>query len=140
MNIYIYNKLPKEAHEIREVVFVKEQGFCKEFDEMDGFAKHMVLYDGNIAIATCRLFQREIPGDYCIGRIAVMKEYRGKKVGTYLLKAAEEEIKKSGGKRIFLHAQARAEKFYEKQGYNSYGEIDKEEDCLHIWMCKNMLS
>lgn len=138
MEIIIYEELPEEAKEIRETVFVKEQGFHDEFDEIDAYAKHLVLYDDKIPVATCRFFRRELPGDYAVGRIAVRKEYRGKNIGTYLLKEAEDEIKNSGGRRIFLHAQCSARKFYQKQGYSCYGEADLDEDCPHIWMKKKV--
>lgn len=139
MDVRIFEKLPQEAHKIREAVFVEEQGFRDEFDEIDTWAKHLVMYDEKTPIATCRIFRQERPGDYAVGRIAVIKEYRGKNIGTALLKAAENEIKDSGGKRIFLHAQCAAQKFYQKQGYSSYGETDLDENCPHIWMCKEIL-
>ena len=47
MNILIYDTLPDEAAEIRRAVFVEEQGFHNEFDEIDKRAKHIVLYDNN---------------------------------------------------------------------------------------------
>ena len=46
MDIKIYDTLPEEAVRIREVVFVEEQGFQDEFDEIDSYAKHLVLFDG----------------------------------------------------------------------------------------------
>lgn len=136
MYIKTYEHLPKEALKIRETVFVKEQGFHNEFDEIDSYARHLVLFDEKIPIATCRFFRRESCEDYYIGRIAVIKEYRGKNIGASLLKAAEAQIRNLGGKRILLHAQCRAKEFYEKQGYRSYGEIDSEQTCPHIWMYK----
>ena len=36
--IRIYDELPEEASRIRRVVFVEEQGFMEEFDEIDGWA------------------------------------------------------------------------------------------------------
>ena len=138
MNIKIYNTLPMEAQKIRKTVFVEEQGFHEEFDKIDTYAKHLVLYDDEIPIATCRFFERDSSTDYMIGRIAVIKQYRGNNIGSDLLKRAESEIKKLGGKNILLHAQESAREFYEKQGYCSYGEIDFEENCPHIWMCKKI--
>lgn len=138
MHINIYEHLPKEAQIIREKVFIKEQGFHNEFDEIDSYAKHLVLFDEKIPVATCRFFNHESCEDYFIGRIAVIKEYRGKNIGASLLKAAETKIKNIGGKRIFLHAQCRATNFYKKQGYSSYGKIDLEENCPHIWMSKKI--
>lgn len=140
MNVRIYEKLPEEARNIREAVFVEEQGFHDEFDEIDTWAKHLIMYDEKTPIATCRIFRREECEDYAVGRIAVIKEYRGKNIGAALLKAAENEIKNSGGKRISLHAQCAAQKFYQKQGYSSYGETDLDENCPHIWMRKEISS
>ena len=92
----------------------------------------------NVQSLSAVFFARELPGDYVIGRIAVIKEYRGQNIGTYLLKAAETEIEKIGGKKIFLHAQCRVEKFYEKQGYSSFGKIELDEYCPHVWMSKRI--
>lgn len=136
MNVLIYGTLPSEASEIRQSVFVKEQGFQNEFDEIDKHAKHIVLYDNDIPVATCRFFESESAGNYLIGRIAVIKQYRGKNLGSFILKCAEAEIEKCGGKCIFLHAQIGAVKFYEKNGYKQYGEMAFDESCPHFWMCK----
>ncbi len=137
MTIKTYTTLPKEAAEIRQEVFVKEQGFCEEFDSVDKVAYHIVLFTDEKAVATCRYFLNE-NGSYTAGRIAVLKEYRGKKFGSAVLGAAEEQIKQLGGDSVFLHSQLRAAEFYEKLGYSSYGEIDFEEDCPHIWMKKEL--
>ena len=67
MKTMVYDKLPKEAREIRETVFVKEQGFHDEFDELDAAAKHLVLYDEEVPIETCRFFRRKLLGDYTVG-------------------------------------------------------------------------
>lgn len=138
MNFKIYNTLPKEALNIRETVFVEEQGFHDEFDIIDSYAKHLVLYNNKKPIATCRFFKDKSCADYVIGRIAVIKQYRGQNLGLRLLKITESEIDKLDGKRIVLHAQVNAQKFYEKLGYSSYGEVDFEENCPHIWMYKNI--
>ena len=107
-------------------------------DEIDIHANHLILYDNKRPIATCRFFAHGLPEDYVIGRIAVIKEYRGQNIGTYLLKAAETEIKKIGGKRIFLHAQNKVKNFYEKRGYSSFGKIELDEYCPHVWMSKEI--
>ncbi|MDE6869430.1 MAG: GNAT family N-acetyltransferase, partial [Clostridia bacterium] len=75
MEFKTYDKLPGEAKDIRIEVFVKEQGFEEEFDNVDNYATHVVAFDGGRAIATCRYFCQD--GYYLIGRIAVIKEYRG---------------------------------------------------------------
>ncbi|MDE6276118.1 MAG: GNAT family N-acetyltransferase [Clostridia bacterium] len=132
MEFKIYYSLPKEAREIRVKVFVEEQGFQEEFDSVDDYATHILAFDDGRAIATCRYFYQD--GYYLIGRIAVVKEYRGVGLGGKLLEFAKEQIEKSGGKEIRIHAQKRAEGFYQKQGYTSFGDMDYDEGCEHIWM------
>lgn len=137
MEIKFYDALPQEAAEIRIEVFMDEQGFKNEMDDIDSYAEHLVAFDGDRPVGTCRFFKKEgSQNDYMAGRIAVRKEYRGQGIGAELLEAVEKAVKEKGGRRIFLHAQTRAEAFYEKQGYLSYGEIGYEEGCPHIWMYK----
>ena len=58
MSICVYDSLPDEAVEIRENVFVKEQGFEKEFDEIDEKAIHLVMFDEHLQkpVVTCRIY------------------------------------------------------------------------------------
>ena len=137
MEIKFYSTLPEEAAAVRTEVFVEEQGFKNEMDDIDSYAEHVVAFDGDKPVGTCRFFKDDkTENDYIAGRIAVRKEYRGRDIGTELLKAVERAVKEKGGTRVVLHAQVRAKKFYEKQGYQPYGEIGFEEGCPHIWMYK----
>lgn len=138
MIIKEYNNLPEEARKIRNEVFVKEQGFIEEFDEIDDVAKHMVMYEKDQAISTCRIYFNGKKQSFVVGRIAVVKEWRGKNVGAGMLKAAEDTIRRDGGKSIILSAQVRVAEFYEKQGYKKQGAVYLDEECTHIWMKKNM--
>lgn len=136
MEVKIIDTLPDEARYIRTKVFVEEQGFKEEFDSEDKKATHIVLFDEGKAVATCRFFARD--DDFLIGRIAVLKEYRGRHIGAMLIKTAEEEIKKKGGRRLAIHSQKRAKDFYIKQGYVAEGEEDFDEGCPHVWVYKNL--
>lgn len=136
MQIKTYTTLPEEARAIRETVFVNEQGFKEEFDTADQTATHFVLFDGEKPIATSRILTTEEEGTYFIGRIAVLKEYRGQHLGTTIVNAAENYARERGGTKIRLHAQCQAVPFYEKIGYESVSGIDYEEDCPHVWMRK----
>lgn len=51
-----YDHLPEEAVEIRREVFMDEQGYADEFDDVDGRARHIVAFLDGRATATCRLF------------------------------------------------------------------------------------
>ncbi len=136
MQIKAYDTLPEEARAIREIVFVDEQGFKEEFDEADQTATHFVLFDGEKPIATSRILTTEEEGTFFIGRIAVLKEYRGRYLGKMIVNAAEDYARDHGGKKIRLHAQCQAVPFYEKIGYETVSGVDFEEDCPHVWMRK----
>ena len=137
-SVAVYHSLPEEAREIREEVFVREQGFQEEFDEIDGYAVHLVLFCDGTPAAVCRFYTQKEEGGYVFGRLAVRKAYRGRSLGALLLAEAEREIKKAGGRTVRLHAQRQAQPFYEKQGYAAYGETDFDEGCPHVWMEKRL--
>ena len=136
MTIKTYNELPAEAAKIREEVFVREQGFREEFDTVDNSACHIVLFLDGKAVAPCRYFSDG--GSYKVGRIAVLKNYRGRNFGSAVLLEAEKQIAMLGGRSVILHSQLQACGFYEKLGYVPYGEIEPEEGCPHIWMKKEL--
>jgi predicted GNAT family N-acyltransferase len=138
MIIKEYNYLPEEAIKIRNEVFVKEQGFVEEFDEIDDITKHIVLYEKEQPISTCRIYFNIEKQTFVIGRIAVAMEWRGKDIGTKIINIAEDYIKTDGGKSVMLSAQERVAEFYEKQGYKKLGKAYLDEGCPHIWMKKNL--
>ncbi|MCH5321037.1 MAG: GNAT family N-acetyltransferase [Eubacterium sp.] len=138
MEIKEFTGLYDDAILIRQKVFVEEQGFRDEFDEIDKIATHLVAYDNSKPIAVCRFFWSDERGAYLIGRLAVIKEYRGKQLGADILKKAEELVKAKGGKAIELHSQEQATGFYEKQGYTVCSEMEYEEHCPHYWMRKEL--
>ena len=138
MEIKAYDKLPKEAKDIRREVFVDEQGFKNEFDDIDNTAIHLVCYDNEKPIGTARIFYDEELKGYHFGRIAVIKSYRGKGIGRELLNFAEKIVKEKGGSSLSLSAQERVSEFYLKQGYEKQGEPYFDEYCPHIFMTKNL--
>lgn len=128
--------LTEDEKSIREEVFIKEQGFQNEFDETDHHASHLVFYDNNIPIGTCRYYKEDEEGIYHIGRLAVIKPYRGKHLGNTIIETAERMIRLEGGKKILLSAQLQAKPFYEKNGYIPEGNLYYDEHCEHILMKK----
>ncbi len=133
-----YPSVPPEAREIRETVFLQEQGFQTEYDEIDEIATHLVLYEDELPLATCRIFPGDTPGVYILGRLAVRKEHRREGIGSRMLQEAEDCARELGGNCLILHSQLHAKEFYEKSGYIAYGEVEYEEDCPHIWMKKKL--
>ena len=139
METVIYEGIPNYAKVIRQKVFVDEQGFHSEFDDIDETATHIVVFDEDkIPIATCRIFWDTVMNTYILGRLAVIKEYRGKNIGSAIVKEAEKYVEKNGGKCLALHAQCRSSAFYLKLGFSEFGDIDEVEGCPHIWMKKDL--
>ncbi len=130
--VKVYDQLPEEAIMIRTKVFMEEQGFKNEFDPIDENAFHLVLFENDRPIGTCRFFAEE--DHYAIGRLAVLKSGRGKGFAKQLVSEAQKEIKKLGGTKILIHAQKRLEKMYERFGFRSCGIEDLDEGVVHIWM------
>ncbi len=137
-DIKVFNNLSADAMLVRKTVFIDEQGFKDEFDETDKTATHLVAYDGNKPIAVCRFFWSDERASYLIGRLAVIREYRGLQLGAKMIKKSEELIKKKGGKEVWLHSQEQAVEFYKKQGYRVCSEMEYEEFCPHYWMKKDL--
>lgn len=138
MEIKQYNGLCGDAMYIRETVFVNEQGFRDEFDEIDKSAVHLVAYDEDKPVATCRFFWSDERNTYLLGRLAVLKEYRKNHLGSIIMNMAEALVRENNGVSIELHAQEQAIKFYEKQGYSVCSEMEYEEHCPHYWMRKKL--
>lgn len=132
-----FDYLPQEAKDIRTEVFVNEQKFENEFDDIDDIAYHLIIWEGEKAIANARLYQDEDEkNSYIIGRLAVLKEYRKCHIGTKLMNLLEEKVKALSGEKISLSAQCRARAFYESLGYKASGDIYLDEYCPHIHMEK----
>ena len=140
METKFFDHLPEYSKDIRTKVFMEEQGFEQEFDDIDAISTHIVLFVGNKPIATCRFFYSDIRGCHVIGRIAVLKEYRGHNYGATLVREAERVIAKQGAQLIGLSAQEQAIPFYRKMGYALVGDTYLVEGCPHIWMEKEMES
>lgn len=58
-----------------------------------------------------------------IGRMAVRRPFRGKGVGTALLRAALEAARQANMRVLHLSAQTHAEGFYARQGFVAEGEV-----------------
>ena len=129
--------LPEEARLLRTLIFIEEQGFVREFDDPDDTAVHIVAFDGDKPIGTCRYYPRP-DGSYAIGRIAVAREYRGKGVGSALVLEAERRVALLGAKTTVVSAQLRAAGFYRSLGYIEQGSPYPEEHVPHILMVKGI--
>ncbi|MCK5001813.1 MAG: GNAT family N-acetyltransferase [Gammaproteobacteria bacterium] len=105
----------KHSHQalkqIRTCVFIEEQHVPAEleWDEFDAQSIHFLVLHDNNPIATARL-----KPDGQIGRMAVIKNYRHKGIGTELLTTVLLQAKINGYSMVYLHAQKQAIDFYKQ--------------------------
>ncbi|WP_375753888.1 GNAT family N-acetyltransferase [Vibrio sp. HN007] len=120
---------------IRNTVFTKEQNVDPDidFDGQDLHSIHAVVFVGKEAVATGRILS-----DGHIGRVAVLKEHRGKQYGTLILSELERVAVTNNYKRIYLGSQLHAVNFYSKLGYTIYGEQYEEAGIQHRLMEKHL--
>lgn len=125
---------------IRQKVFVEEQGFEEEFDTLDEIAVHfLITVDGKPA-ATARMMTGTQDGEFVVGRVAVLPEYRNRNLGSRIMQLTEREALRRGGVKISLSAQRHACTFYESLGYIVSGPVFLEQSYEHIPMEKQLLS
>jgi predicted GNAT family N-acyltransferase len=114
---------------VREAVFVLEQNVPLEleWDKLDPHCHHVVARDfQNQPIGTGRLTP-----DRKIGRMAVLRPWRGKGVGESLLRALIEQARDLRFPEVTLNAQVSAIGFYEKFGFTAYGDAFEEAGIQH---------
>ena len=117
-------ELGRAADKLRQMVFIDEQGIPEEeiFDSLNFNAIHIVVFDGNMPVATARVLN---DGDsWHIGLVAVDKSRRGKHLGEKVMQDAIEYIISNGGSEILLTAQQQVRRFYEKLGFVQCGEVE----------------
>ncbi len=119
-----------DIFEIRRLVFVLEQEVAphEEYDEHESLSHHFLAKYNGIPCGTCRY--RTTENGIKMERFAVLKEFRNKRVGSALLKAALDSIGATD-QFIYLHAQTHAEPFYEKHGFISECELFYEAGIPH---------
>lgn len=128
----------KDALKIREVVFVKEQGVPieAEHDGKDSCSNHVIVYYEGKPVATGRL--RIVDDAAKLERISVIPEFRMRGFGKLVVEALEDIAREKGIKKVKLHGQTHAVKFYEKLGYIKNSDEFMEESIPHYLMIKNI--
>lgn len=125
-----------DADRIRQLVFLDEQQFSSEFSQDDDHFKYITLYLDGECVGCVRYKVEGHKG--ILGRLAVLKSYRGLGYGKVLVSATEEALKNEKIKEIHLHAQEPKISFYQSLGYESYGEFEMDEYMPHVWMKKEL--
>jgi len=118
---------------IRHKVFTVEQDIdaSEDLDGQDPDSIHVLAKAGNHFIGTGRMML-----DGHIGRLAVISDFRNKKIGSNIVLTLINEARNRQLKSVYLGAQCSARNFYQKLGFIEYGKIFLEVDIDHIMMKK----
>jgi len=116
---------------IREKVFIQEQKVTPEleWDGMDGNAMHFLVFNDKAAIGCARAVV--IKNYMQLGRMAVLKEYRGQGIGSALLEKAMTIAKLNQLSAIYISAQCHAIDFYKKFGFEVKSDIYLDAEIPH---------
>ena len=116
---------------IRYEVFVDEQNVPEELeiDGLDGKAKHVLTFVDDVPIGTGRILS-----DGHIGRVAVLKNYRGLGIGKSIMKELIKCAQDMSLEKVWLSSQWHAHSFYLDLGFVCVGEVYKEAGIEHIKM------
>ncbi|MFA6667190.1 MAG: GNAT family N-acetyltransferase [Bacilli bacterium] len=129
----------KDAKDIRQKVFVEEQGFIVDIDELDKTSVEIVMYDDKTPIGTCRIIDYK-PGVVKIGRFAIIKEYREHGLAKLMLKEAENVAVKKKAQIVLIDSQYDKKKFYMHHGYRALKKrIFLDENYPHIRLLKTFM-
>lgn len=125
----------KDPFYIREKVFVEEQNICREeeFDDLDAVAMHLIVYDGKVPMATGRVLLEENKRAV-LGRIAVLKEFRGDGIGDLVIRMLIRKAFDAGAETQSIHAQLYCKEFYERVGFKQISDVYDEVGIPHITM------
>lgn len=122
---------------IRETVFIEEQGVPRdmEWDADDATALHALAVtragEGTDAVPGTPVGTGRLLTDGHIGRMAVLAEWRGKGVGSALLRTLIDCARERGFPRVELSAQTRAIDFYVRHGFEADGPVYMEAGIPH---------
>lgn len=125
---------------IRTQVFVMEQGISAnlETDEFENQSTHYLVTEKDEPVATCR-WQRIDNHTAKIERVAVLKEWRSKSIGSQLMHRVINDIASYPAiETIKVGSQTKVVPFYEKLGFQTIGEPYFEAGIPHQMMIKTL--
>lgn len=114
---------------VREAVFMREQGVSAEleWDGLDEGSHHVLALSNTGQAIGCGRIQ---PNAH-IGRIAVMPEWRGKKVGTAILEGLLAYAASLHYPEVDVDAQVQALPFYQRLGFAEEGDVFMDANIPH---------
>jgi predicted GNAT family N-acyltransferase len=127
----------ESARQVRTAVFQVEQKISRalDFDAADDDAHHVLAVDGETPVGAARF--REIDSSAAkIERVAVLKTYRGRRIGVAIMAHIEVELTTLGFAVAQLNSQLDVADFYVRLGYEIIGKRFNEAGLPHVRMRK----
>ncbi len=122
----------EKVFEIRRIVFVIEQNCPPELEwENEEVSHHFLATYDHQPAGVCRW--RKTDSGYKLERFAVLKEFRGKGVGSALVAHTIKNLP-ADASYVYLHSQVDAMGLYGKHGFKPIGEMFEEAGIKHFKM------
>lgn len=129
-----------ELLSLRQSIFVVEQkSWYLDADGLDNCSLHLLIKLNDVLLGYLRLLPPKIKYDTpSIGRIAILENYRGNKIGSRLVKEGiQKSLETFSTHSLTISAQEYLIKFYEDHGFKVFGEVYDEDGIPHIQMVKD---
>lgn len=125
------------CYTVRFAVFVDEQAVPaeEELDHYDPVALHLLAEQDGSVVGTARVVYLERTAK--IGRVAVLKQYRGLGIGRALMLAALDQATR-GCDLAILDAQVQVIPFYERLGFVAEGPVFLDAGIEHRRMTRHL--
>jgi len=126
--------------DLRDSILRKPLGLQLSVAEMkaEKDSHHLACYRGERLVG-CLVLRPFADGDIQMRQVAVLPELQGQGIGKAMVKHAEALARRSGFRRMILHARETVVPFYEKLGYSKMGEAFVEVTIPH-WAMEKSLS
>ena len=122
------------AYGVRHEVFVREQHVPEtlERDDDDATATHFVAIAAGEVVGTLRILFK--PEHAKIGRVAVLRPWRGQGIAKKLMLAAMDFCRAQGQDRLYLTSQTDKVGLYQKLGFVAFGDEFEDGGMPHFAM------
>ena len=124
----------EQIYVIRKQVFEVEQNIDKKdiYNDLDKESIHCLVFLDEKPVGAGRITL--LDDEYRLGKIAVLKEFRGMYIGQFIVQLLIDKVLDMGKNIITIHAQLQAKSFYEKLGFEVSGDFFQEVNIPHIKM------
>lgn len=131
-----WDQYRSELADVRRQVFIEEQQVPEEleWDEHDETSQHILVIDSDHQPIACG----RLKTDGQIGRMAVIRQWRNKGIGSAILGRILDQAAGIGMTSVYLHAQTSAIPFYQKSGFTISSDIFYEAGIPHKTMIRTL--